>query len=304
MDSSLASVYAAALTFRTAEGGLDRELSLRHGRFLLESGVDGVVVNGATGEYPATPGALFDSLVEAAAELNCPGGFLAGVGAADLESTLRLARTATRAGARAVLLPGPFFFRYSQDDIAHFCRTVAAECPVPIVLYNLPQFTNGYEPATAVDLVRDVPSIIGIKDSSGSLDILRDLTGPDGALGWRAVGNDQVLAAARAGKVSDAAISGVAAVLPELIVQLVNEPSETDRHQAAAVLLEEYLDQLQRFPTPWGIRWTAEYRGFGTARFLIPPSPHRQSQEAAFRGWFGQWWSRAESILAAAAVGL
>ena len=43
-------------------------------------------------------------------------------------------------------------------------------CRLPLLLYNLPQFTTGFQPETVVRLIAECPNIVGIKDSSGALD--------------------------------------------------------------------------------------------------------------------------------------
>ena len=45
-------------------------------------------------------------------------------------------------GAAGILLPGPHFFPYQQEDLEVFCRRFAEQVPLPVLLYNLPQFTS------------------------------------------------------------------------------------------------------------------------------------------------------------------
>lgn len=87
-----------------------------------------------------------------------------------------MAAVAESSGASGLLLPMPWFFPYEQQDLEMFCREVASSTRLPILLYNLPQFTSGLTKATVRGLIRDVPNIVGIKDSAGSVEIVRDLT--------------------------------------------------------------------------------------------------------------------------------
>ncbi|MBI3282413.1 MAG: dihydrodipicolinate synthase family protein [Acidobacteria bacterium] len=105
-----------------------------------------------------------------------------------------MGRLALEKGARALLLPMPYFFPYTQDDLACFCATVAAElAAAPILLYNLPRFTTALSVDTVRSLLAEVPNLAGIKDSSESLEILRALSGGPDSRASRIVGDDTVL---------------------------------------------------------------------------------------------------------------
>ena len=95
-----------------------------------------------------------------------------------------------------------------------------------MLLYNLPQFTSGLSKETVRRLILEVPNIIGIKDSSGSLDILSDLTAHNVET-CRIVGNDSALALALTQRVCDGVVSGVACALPETIQALYAEAERT-----------------------------------------------------------------------------
>jgi 4-hydroxy-tetrahydrodipicolinate synthase len=183
----------------------------------------------------------------------------------------------------------PHFFPYRQEDLIEFCRTVAARLPAPILLYNLPQFTTGLEPPTVLRLLRECPNIVGMKDSSGKLDILRELKPGH----CRMVGHDAVLAAALRDRVCDGVISGVACALPELILNLYAERATTQSPDflRAEQSLQEFIEKLSAFPVPWGLKWIAEARGIAPASFSQPVSESRRIQAREFQSWFHQWHS-------------
>ena len=144
--------------------------------FLRGKGLTKVVVNGATGEYCLTTAPSWRSMLAICRETLPGGEVLCSIGAAGLAGCLELGRVAIEHGARALLLPMPHFFPYSQDDLHAFCAAVAARLDAPILLYNLPRFTTPIELETVRGLIDSVPNIIGIKDSSGSLAILGGLS--------------------------------------------------------------------------------------------------------------------------------
>jgi 4-hydroxy-tetrahydrodipicolinate synthase len=288
MRTHVNGVYAALLIPRDPAGAPDEEAFRRSLEFLLARGVSGVALNGATGEYCHTTPAEVERLLAICREtLSGRAPFLCGIGAPGLDGAIALGRMAISAGAAALLLPMPYFFRYSQDDLRAFCSAVAAALPAPILLYNLPKFTNPLEAPTVEALLDSAPNIVGMKDSSGSLELLR-LLGPRGAC--RIVGDDGVLVRALDEGVCDGVVSGVAGVLPELIRFLFHE-RQSPAYASAAGLLAELIGRLSVFPTPWGLKLIAECRGMAPARFFQPLSEARRAQAREFQEWFGPWWA-------------
>lgn len=297
---ALRGVIAALLTPRTESGSVDFDLLESNLRFVLGQGVAGVCLLGATGEYARATMDERRAIVQAAKQWIPSEKILAvAVGAAASADSIRLARHAQSAGADVVLVPVPFFFRYSQDDIEQMYQTVAAEVPLPVLIYNLPAFTGGVEPLTAVRLIQCVDNIVGIKDSGG-LESLQLLSSPGATCGARLVGNDAHLVQALERRICDGTISGIAGVLPELTVALVEAGLAGDKPALAQcnTLLEELLPQLDQFPAPWGLKLIAECREFGKPGFSLPLSPAREAQAERFQQWFGGWWSAASRVLA------
>ena len=276
-------VYAAAATPRQEDGALDETAFRVQLEFLMERGIRGFAVNGATGEYCVTTPAELKRMVSIAAEVTeGRAAFVCGVGSAGLRGCVENGRIAIEGGATGVLLPGPHFFPYQQEDLEVFCRRFDEEVPLPVLLYNLPQFTSGFLPETTVRLIAECPGIVGIKDSSGSLDTLRALSAP-GVEACRIVGNDSALVQALGEQVCDAVISGVACVLPELLLAV------WDRGDEACRLLGEFIQAVSPFPVPWALKWIGESRGIAAARFAQPLSAARERQGRELQGWFEGW---------------
>ena len=287
-------VYAAVLVPRVSDGAINERGFRGILGFLPGKKISRIVVNGATGEYClTTPRDLARLLAICNETLPGDAELLCGIGAPALPGCLELGRIAMDAGARALLLPMPHFFPYSQDDLQSFCTAVAGSLDAPVLLYNLPRFTTPLELETVRSLTASVANIIGIKDSSGSLSLLRGLEGSGAA---RIVGDDSVLVAAVAEQVADGVISGVAGVLPELITFLYHERDSPDYARGAA-LLAELIRQLSVFPVPWGLKLIAECRGLAEAGILQPLSSARAAQACEFRAWFSRWWPDAEPVV-------
>jgi 4-hydroxy-2-oxoglutarate aldolase len=142
----------------------------------LAAGVDGVVVTGSTGEA-----ALLDEserliVVETARE-SVPSDrvLLAGIGSESTRTTVRLARAAAERGADAVLVVAPHYYGAAMMTatalLAHF-RRVADESPVPVVLYNIPKYMHFRLAPQLVAELSAHGNVIGIKDSSGEIELL------------------------------------------------------------------------------------------------------------------------------------
>lgn len=298
MNVQVRGVHAALFTPRRPDGALNLEVLRSHAGFLLNSGMDGLVINGATGEYLHSREDDFPVLLDTVSSIAGNGRFMVGIGGTDVQRSIENGRLAIDAGAKALLLPAPHFFRYSQDDLIAYVQQIANGVGGPILLYNLPQFTNNtYEPATVLNLVSANGPVIGIKDSSGSLESLRVLTKRDPNGASRIVGNDQVLVQGRQEGVSDGVISGVAAAMPELIRYLTYTSLDDPNYPLAASLLNELIEQLGPFPVPWGLKLIAERRGLGSMGFVIPFASARTAQVDTLTAWLEEWWPRATDIL-------
>jgi 4-hydroxy-tetrahydrodipicolinate synthase len=302
-DQQYRGVIAALLLPRDDEGRPAWDDFERNARFVLRAGVAGLCVNGATGEFAgATQEERGEAVARARQVVGASGVVVTGIGATRWTEILTLARDGEEAGADALLVPAPHFFRYEPGDLAEFYRRIAAEVRVPVFIYNLPAFTGGLEPCLALELIREVRGIAGVKDSSGRLDLFEELAAGAGGDAVALVGNDAVLADALRRGICDGTISGVAGVLPEITLALwrTAQLSEWELLARVEARLRSLLEHLDAFPTPWGLKLVAVMRGLSRASFPLPLSAERRAQADAFRSWFPAWWREAEADLAKA----
>lgn len=108
--------------------------------------------------------------------------FIAGTGCESTTETLDLTEAAATAGADAVLVVTPHYYKPRMDHgalVAHYTM-VAEHSPIPVVLYNVPSFTGiDLTAETIIELARH-PNVIGIKDSSGNLVKIGQVAGAAG----------------------------------------------------------------------------------------------------------------------------
>jgi 4-hydroxy-tetrahydrodipicolinate synthase len=185
----------------------------------------------------------------------------------------------------------PYFFQYDQEDLTSFCEAVCAAAPIPCWLYNLPSFTAGIRVENAIGMLRDIPNLVGMKDSSGNRDHL-EILGRERARGEASifVGDDSLLLdALRAGW--SGVVSGIACFVPELIRAVYDAHVSGDAERAARwqQSLDELIEQVVRMPIPWGVRTGLEARGIPNGPMHVPPSAHRARQAEEFRTWMAAW---------------
>jgi 4-hydroxy-2-oxoglutarate aldolase len=141
-------------------------------------GLAGYVVLGSNGEAVYLSEAESVRVLEVArAAIPQDKVLIAGTGRESTRDTIGFTRRAAATGVDAALVVTPSYYDGKMDRdalIAHYAA-VAAESPVPIVLYNVPKFTHIDMDAETIGHLATIPNIIGIKDSSGNVAKLGDV---------------------------------------------------------------------------------------------------------------------------------
>ena len=176
------SIVAMVTPFRN--GAVDeakvRELVEWH----VASGTDGIVPCGTTGESPTLTHDEHKRVVEIVVEAargRIP--IIAGTGSNSTAEAIDLTRHAKTAGARAALVVNPYYNRPTQEGLYRHFRAVAEAVDIPILVYNIQSRTAvNVETDTLQRLAKDCPTIVGVKEASGSLDQMTQVIlacGPD-----------------------------------------------------------------------------------------------------------------------------
>jgi 4-hydroxy-2-oxoglutarate aldolase len=135
----------------------------------------GVLALGSNGEAPMLDDDECVEVVEAArSEMPADRTLLAGTGRESTVQTIAASKRAAKAGADAVLVRTPMFFKGSMtpDALLGYYRDVADASPVPVVLYNMPAVTGVTLTPAIVEKLAAHPNIIGIKETSVELERL------------------------------------------------------------------------------------------------------------------------------------
>jgi dihydrodipicolinate synthase/N-acetylneuraminate lyase len=283
-------VWAAAVTPHRRENfeadfAALLELVDRLGR----SGIDGIVLMGATGEFPHVKTEERQRALHLAIKRSrVP--IIAAVSHSTLDIAIQLAGAAIDSGAAGLLLMPPYFYRYRPEEILEFYRVfaVAVRGALPALLYNIPAFTN----AISIDVARELlvsGEFAGIKDSSGDPEFLDDLAALRKEHMFSLLcGNDRLIRRALAAG-ADGLVSGVACAAPELVVALYQAARSGSAEVPALERdLNEIIEWIERFPVPVGIAAAVEVRGAKVGPPALPLTEKQFDELEQFKDWFAQ----------------
>ncbi len=166
----------AIVTPMTADGGLDLPAWDRLLDFHMREGTDGIVVGGTTGESPALTLDEIEELTRRAVT-RCRDKIkvIVGAGTHATSSTVARTRALSRLGVDGVMLVTPYYNKPPQEGLFRHFMAAADASAVPVILYNVPSRTAvDLLPATVARLARH-PSIVAVKEATGSSSRAREM---------------------------------------------------------------------------------------------------------------------------------
>lgn len=137
----------------------------------VEQGTDCLAPVGTTGEAPTLDHDEHERVIaevvqRAAGRIRV----MAGTGSNSTSEAIRLTRFAQKAGANGALMVGPYYNKPTQEGYYRHFAAVASAVDLPIVLYNIPGRTASNMLPETIARLAQIPSIVGIKEATGSLD--------------------------------------------------------------------------------------------------------------------------------------
>ncbi|MBD0688984.1 4-hydroxy-tetrahydrodipicolinate synthase [Streptomyces sp. CBMA123] len=163
-------VLTAMVTPFTADGALDIDGAQRLATYLVDSGNDGLVVNGTTGESPTTSDAEKAQLVRAVVEaVGDRAHVVAGVGTNDTHHSVELARQADAAGAHGLLVVTPYYNKPPQEGLYRHFTQVADATGLPVMAYDIPGRSGVALSHETLVRLGEHPRIVANKDAKGDL---------------------------------------------------------------------------------------------------------------------------------------
>lgn len=170
MTAQLGTVLTAMVTPFKPDGSLDGDAAGRLANRLVDSGCDGLVLSGTTGESPTTTDdekiALLRVVLEAVGDR---ARVVAGIGTYDTAHSVQGAKLAAAEGAHGLLAVTPYYSRPPQAGlVAHF-SAIADATDLPVMLYDIPPRSIIPIEWDTLRTLSEHPNIVAVKDAKGDL---------------------------------------------------------------------------------------------------------------------------------------
>ncbi|MDB4989635.1 MAG: dihydrodipicolinate synthase [Myxococcaceae bacterium] len=204
----------------------------------VEGGVDGLVPCGSTGESATLSHDEHERVIDFTLEkANKRVKVIAGSGSNSTRETIRLTRFAADHGADGALLIAPYYNRPTQEGLYAHYAAVAEAVSIPQIVYNIPSRSAvNIAPETLARLSRS-EAIVGVKESSGSLDQIShvfELCGPD----FTVISGDDGLTLPIMAIGGSGAISVLSNLMPKQVSELVRAAAAGDYVKARQIHLQ------------------------------------------------------------------
>ncbi len=144
--------------------------------FQMQQGVNGLVPCGTTGESP-TLSEEEDRLVIGTVVRVTNGRVpvVAGTGSNSTDMAIKYTRMAEEAGADGSLQVAPYYNKPTQEGLYRHFATIAESTSLPLILYNIPGRTSVTISAETIARLAEIPNIVGVKESTLSMNMVSDI---------------------------------------------------------------------------------------------------------------------------------
>jgi len=239
-----------------AKGNLDQQANKDIYDFLINGGVDGLVVMGSTGEFFSMQDAQKKELIDlVVGHVNHRTKVYIGTACMTVEDTISLSNYAIDAGADGVMIVSPYYFTLSDESIEYYYDQVAEAVKGDIYLYNFPARTvHDLSPGVTLNLLRKHKNIKGYKDTVTEMAHTRKLIQtvqnefPDFIIysGFDENFAHNVLSG------GNGCIGGLSNLYPEVFSEWVNATNANDLEKVAAIqMIVDKMMQLYDIGTPF-----------------------------------------------------
>jgi len=268
----LGRLLTAMVTPFNEEGAVDYEQAKRLALALLNSGSDGLVVVGTTGESPTLVREeemrLFTEVKSVVGER---GVVIAGTGSNSTTEAMAATRKAEKIGVDACLLVVPYYNKPTQEGLYQHFKTIAESTSLPCILYNVPSRTVISLSADTIIKLSHIGNIIGVKEASGNLSQISQIISNtrDDFLVWSGNDSDTLPILALGGY-------GVISVASHLVGHQIREMIDSiisGRIDEAASLhhrLLPLIDALFIISSPIPIKYALNHIGFNVGKPRLP----------------------------------
>lgn len=161
---------ATALITPFKDGKIDYAAMGRLVEWQISQGIDALVVCGTTGEASTLSSKEKIELIKFVADLvkgRVP--VIAGTGGNCTDDALKLSKEAEQTGADGLLIITPYYNKCTEAGLITHFEKIADSVTLPIIMYSVPSRTGVNMTAEAVDILKEHPRIVGLKEASGSI---------------------------------------------------------------------------------------------------------------------------------------
>ena len=153
------------------KGQVDYEQAKRLANALLDSGSDGVVVSGTTGESPTlTTEEKLRLFSELKGSIGDRGAVIAGTGSYNTAESIELSVEAEREGVDGLLLVVPYYNKPPQEGLYQHFKAIAGSVHIPCILYNVTSRTSLNMTHDTTLRLSHIDNIVGVKEAGSDLD--------------------------------------------------------------------------------------------------------------------------------------
>jgi len=166
-----------ALITPFSDGQIDFETLDELVEFHLDSGTDGIVPCGTTGESPTLSHEEHKAVIERVVSIvdgRIP--VIAGTGSNSTAEAIELTTHARKIGADGSLQVCPYYNKPTQEGLYQHFKAIAEEVDIPLVLYNIPGRCGGSGlAAETIIRLAELENIVAVKEASGGLDLASEI---------------------------------------------------------------------------------------------------------------------------------
>lgn len=290
MTLTLQGIWSPMPTPFDPRGRLDEERTGELTDYLIQGGVDGLFPLGTTGEF-----ALLDrderrrvvEIVADRAASRVP--VLAGVSDPSPRNAAAFAKDAAEAGADGVVATAPYYYRVDEGGLlAHF-RMIHDAISLPLVLYNIPDWTHAFVPLTVVSQLAEEGTIVGMKYTEYNLfNLMRFIAGAGSRISILTGSDAMTYSCLEAG--GSGAVISVSNILPRE-ASSVYDLFRSGKKEEARAAQEALLPAIEAAGIgyfPAGVKEAMSQVGFPVGGVRPPQAPLSQKEKESVRSLLGK----------------
>ena len=276
-------LLTAMVTPFDAKGEVDYSQAKKLAKALLDSGSDGLVVSGTTGESPTlTHEEKLKLFAEVKSAVGNRGTVIAGTGSYSTTESIELTKEAEKTGVDGCLMVVPYYNRPTQDGLYEHFKAIAGATSLPCIPYNVPSRTVTSLSAETCIKLSQIDNIVGVKEASANLEqVARIIQGArKGFLVYSGNDGDTFPILCLGGY-------GVISVISHLVglqfKQMMDDYAQGKIEKAAAIHrnLLPFVSAMFVVANPMPVKYALNYVGFSVGKPRLPLTEPDDKSKAA-----------------------